>query len=87
MEQQRTANYTISKCVKQVSVLVWVLFSLYLPGLWVSCWTVWETFSSTPHKLYNYMVYMRREMINVASMYLKDLPINGVNWCDLIAIT
>ena len=51
-----------------------------------------ESFSRTHDILFNvsktkYIIFLRREIINVAPLYIKGSPINFVDECDLLGIT
>ena len=51
-----------------------------------------ESFSRTHDILCNasktkYMIFKRRQIVNVAPLYLKGSPINCVHECDLLGIT
>ena len=51
-----------------------------------------ESFALTHDILFNasktkYMIYKRCESVNMAPLYFKNMPINCVHECDLLAIT
>ena len=51
-----------------------------------------EIFSRTHDILFNaskteYMIFKRREIVNVAPLYFKGSPINCVHECDVLGIT
>ena len=64
----------------------------HLEQVWLLCWNSVRVFRelmpfSTNASKTKYMIFKRRETVNVAPLYFKGSPLNCVHECDSLAIT